>query len=250
MKMRDLEARTGVNRETIRVYLRHGVVPEPLRPKPNVADYDDDHVRAIIAVRELQRDSALTLAQIKAALSGGSPIRRVEASAFQHLEELLAMRVGYEEQRTIEIASLVDRNPHALIDAKVFQRLGMVTISGEGEAAQLSLTDAKLIEIWSRMRDAGFMEGTGFPPDILSYYLKASEYVAANEAMLFLDRTEGRIGESDAAAMLQLALPLMLDFFGLLRLKAFMRNLHGATQDGKPVVIPSPPSNDQPKHEL
>lgn len=56
MKMRDLETRTGVNRETIWVYLRHGLVPEPIRPKPNVADYDDSHVRAALAVRQLQRD--------------------------------------------------------------------------------------------------------------------------------------------------------------------------------------------------
>jgi DNA-binding transcriptional MerR regulator len=241
MKMRDLEARTGVNRETIRVYLRHRLIPEPQRPKPNSADYDESHVRAIQAVRELQRESGLTLSQIKAALSGETPNRRVEAGAFQHLEELLAMRVGYEEQRAVTIDALRERDPHARRDAKVFAKLGLVTILDEGDGPQLSLTDAKLIEIWGRMRAAGFVEGAGFPPSILEYYRHASEYVAANEAMLFLDRTEGRIGEDEAAAMLQLALPLMLDFFGLLRLKAFMHNIHGATQEGRAVVIPSLP---------
>ena len=78
MKMRDLETRTGVNRETIRVYLRHGLVPEPIRPKPNVADYDDSHVRAVLAVRQLQRDNGLTLRQIKEVLSGESGERRVD----------------------------------------------------------------------------------------------------------------------------------------------------------------------------
>ena len=64
MKMRDLEAKTGVNRETIRVYFRKGLLPEPARPARNVADYSDEHVRAINAVRKLQRESGLTLAQI------------------------------------------------------------------------------------------------------------------------------------------------------------------------------------------
>ncbi|MDB5577860.1 MAG: hypothetical protein JWR80_3036 [Bradyrhizobium sp.] len=249
MKMRELESRTGVNRETIRVYLRHGLIPEPLRPKPNVADYDESHIRAIQAVRELQRESGLTLPQINAALSGETPSRRVEAGAFQHLEELLAMRVGYEEQRAVAIASLRERNPQAAADAAVFGRLGLVTIFDEGDGPQLSLTDAKLVDIWGRMRVAGFVEGSGFPPDILEYYRHASEYVAANEAMLFLDRTEGRIGENEAAAMLQLALPLMLDFFGLLRLKAFMRNIHGATLEGRPVVVPALPAPPKPKRK-
>jgi hypothetical protein len=200
-------------------------------------------VRAIQAVRELQRESGLTLPQINAALSGEAPSRRVEAGAFQHLEELLAMRVGYEEQRAVTIASMRERNPHADTDAMVFAKLGLVAIVDGDSNPQLSPTDAKLVDIWGRMRVAGFVEGAGFPPDILAYYRHASEYVAGNEAMLFLDRTEGRIGEDEAAAMLQLALPLMLDFFGLLRLKAFMRNIHGATQEGRPVVIPSLPAS-------
>ena len=37
MKMRELEQRTGVHRETIRVYLREGLIPEPERPRKTVA---------------------------------------------------------------------------------------------------------------------------------------------------------------------------------------------------------------------
>lgn len=238
MKMRNLETRTGVNRETIRVLFRNGLLPEPSRPARNVADYNETHVRAILAIRELQRESRMTLPQIKAALDGEAPRTRVEAGAFQHLEQLLAMRVGYEEQRLVTIASLADRNPHVESDAQVFDSLGLVSVIEDAGKRHLSLTDARLVEIWGRMRAAGFVEGTGFPPDILAYYRHASEYVAANEAMLFLDRTEGRIDEDEAATMLQLALPLMLDFFGLLRLKAFMRNLHAATLEGRPVTVP------------
>lgn len=241
MKMRELEARTGVNRETIRVLFRHGLLPEPERPARNVADYGESHVRAILAIRELQRESGLTLPQIRAALAGHAPQRRVEAGAFQHLEEVLAMRVGFEEEKAVPVSTLLDRNPYAHNDAAVLASLDIVTLLEGMEGPQLSLTDAKLVEIWGRMRGAGFMEGTGFSPDILAYYLHASEYVAANEAKLFLDRTEGKILEEDAANMLQMALTLMLDFFGLLRLKAFMRNLHQATQEKQPVIIPSLP---------
>ena len=59
MKMRELERRTGVNRETIRVYLREGLLKAPLRPKANVAEYDESHVQGILAIRELQRTRGL-----------------------------------------------------------------------------------------------------------------------------------------------------------------------------------------------
>lgn len=240
MKMRELEARTGVNRETIRVLFRHGLLPEPVRGARNVADYDESHVRAILTVRDLQKDSGLTLPQIKAALNGQSPERRVEAGALQHLEQLVAIRVGF-DHGAVAIATLKEKYPHAGHDAQVFASINLVTILDGRDGPYLSLSDARLVEIWGQMREAGFIEGAGFPPQILAYYRDAAEYVAANEARLFLERTEGRITADEGASMLQIALPQMLDFFGVMRLKAFMRNIEDATVHGKPVpVLPSP----------
>jgi DNA-binding transcriptional MerR regulator len=94
MKMRDLEIKTGVNRETIRVYFREDLLPEPSRPARNVADYGDEHVRAISAIRKLQRESGMTLPQIKATLNGAHSGRPLGAASLPHLEELVASRVG------------------------------------------------------------------------------------------------------------------------------------------------------------
>jgi len=125
MKMRDLESRTGVNRETIRIYLRHGLVPEPSRPKPNVADYDETHVRAVQAIRDLQRSSTLTLRQIRESLQGEPGERRVEASAFQQLEALVATRVGIDVQ-PILIKSLARAFPDAPSDARRLEAIGAI----------------------------------------------------------------------------------------------------------------------------
>ena len=225
MKMRDLEARTGVSRETIRVYLRHGLVPTPARPARNVADYDDSHVRTIIAVRDLQRDSGLTLRQIAGVLSGQRTQRRIEAGAFQNLEALVASRVGIDD-KLVMIATLQASVPFADHDAKVMQTIGLVDIIDTTSGAALSLTDARLVGIWGEMRSYGFTEENGFPPNILTFYVEPAETIAAQEASIFLDRTEGKIDEDAAAAMLQKALPAMLDFFGLLRVKAFLRHIH------------------------
>jgi hypothetical protein len=121
---------------------------------------------------------------------------------------------------------LVDQNPHAVADARAMARIGLVSLVKTEAGEELSLTDARLVTIWGGMRAAGFVEAVDFAPDIIGFYIAAAEYVAGQEAGKFIERTEGRISEDQAAAMLQVALPSMLEFFGLLRLKAFMRNIH------------------------
>ncbi len=231
MKMRDLETRTGVNRETIRVYFRKGLLPEPERPARNVADYGEDHVRAILAVRKLHRQSGMTLEQIKSLLDGTGSSSPLGASAFPHLEELVALRVGV-ENRQISLETMLEENPYARIDAEALARIGVIDLTQTSVGCVMSITDAGLVTIWGRMREAGFDENNGFPPDILGYYIEAAEIVAGNEARLFLERVEGRIDEVEAANMLEFALPTMLDFFGLIRLKAFLKNIGQRTREG------------------
>lgn len=241
MKMRDLENRTGVNRETIRVYFREGLLPEPERPARNVADYNEDHVRAIQAIRKLQHDSGMTLPQIKSVLNGNAPKRAMGATAFNHLEELVSTRVGV-EQGLVPIASLLDQNPKAADDAEVLDRIGIIELVTSSEGPALTFTDAGLVNIWGRMRQVGFDEEHGFPPEILDYYVEAAEYVAGREAQIFLDQVEGRMGEDEAAAMLEFALPAMLNFYGIIRQKAFLRNIGDRTKKGSDIKVLKPGS--------
>ena len=234
MKMRELEKRTGVNRETIRVYFRLGLLPEPRRSKPNVADYDERHVKAIGAVRRLQVQSGMTLPQIRDTLNGKSPSRRLEAGAYQHLESLLSARVKYDGDRTISLSKLSRSNRHAASDASALAEIGIVSLHHTKGGTKLSALDARLVDIWIRMRQTGFDERSGFSADILSYYLEAAQHVADQEASLFFERVEGRVDEQQAARMLEFALPTMLEFFGLLRLRIFLNNVRLASE-GQPV---------------
>jgi DNA-binding transcriptional MerR regulator len=225
MKMRDLESRTGVNRETIRVYFRNALIPEPLRPKPNVADYDETHVRAIIAVRDLQKNNGLTLRQIKDVLSGTQGDRYVEATAFPNLEALVATRVGLDD-RPVLISQLTKVWSHAAQDAETFQQMGLVEIQQTKNGPALSITDSRLITIWGEMRAGGYTEENGFPPSIVEFYREPAETIAIAESSRFLEAVQGRMDEQDAAALFQVGIRLMIDFFGLLRLKALMRHIH------------------------
>ena len=224
MKMRELERSTGVNRETIRVWLREGLIPAPSRPKPNVADYDETHVRAIKAVRNLQRENNMTLREIREALHGGRRAARTEPTAFPHLEALLSTRVGI-DVAPILLSSLARAYPHAEADAKALAGIGIIEIMKSPKGRALSITDTRLVAIWGEMRQAGFNEKFGFTPEMLSFYIKPAHIVADNEARLFLERVEGLISEERAAELLQTGLKQMQDFWGLIRLKRLLGNL-------------------------
>jgi DNA-binding transcriptional MerR regulator len=232
MKMRDLEARTGLNRETIRVYLRNGLVPEPARPKHNVADYDESHITAIIAVRDLQRDSGLTLNQIKDVLNGQQGARRIEAGAFQHLEALVATRVGVDD-RPVLIESLIKVWPHAETDARTFAELGLISIIETRKGPALGVTDSRLVTIWGEMRASGYTEALGFTPDVVAFYKEPAESVARQETEAFTNVVEGKLNDQDAAALFQVGMRLMIDFFNLLRTKALLRQLHRFTVENQ-----------------
>jgi DNA-binding transcriptional MerR regulator len=83
LKMRDLERLTGVGRETIRYYIREGLLPEPERPSRNVAWYDQRFVDRLALIKELQQKRFLPLHVIRRLVSGERipPPAEIEAVA-------------------------------------------------------------------------------------------------------------------------------------------------------------------------
>jgi DNA-binding transcriptional MerR regulator len=232
MKMRELEQRTGVNRETIRVYLREGLLPQPNRPKANVADYGEEHVRGIEAIRHLQKDQRLPLQRIKRAMDGDSTAMPADATAFPHLDRLIATRVGVDET-LVPVRSLLARNPKALADARTLHKTGVVKLRRRGGEECLSRIDAQLLGLWAEMRAAGYTEALGFSPTVCKLHADAAEQLAHAELQIFLAHLSGQSQEGPAAAMAEAALTHMLAFFGLVRLRTVLADLRERGAAGK-----------------
>ncbi|MBL6750122.1 MAG: MerR family transcriptional regulator [Nevskia sp.] len=230
MKMRDLERRTGVGREAVRVYLRLGLLPEPRRPKRNVADYGEEHVRGILAIRQLQRDRRLPLAQIKRAMEGDTLAVPSDAAVFPHLESLVAARLGIDNS-LVPLASVTARNPHAEADARALERVGAVRLRRQDGELRLSREDAQIVAIWGDMRALGFTEEHNLGPEFVRIYREAAERLAATEVKLFLAGVQGHVGEESAAEMAQKGMSHTLGLFSLLRMKAVLRELPRAIEE-------------------
>lgn len=234
MKMRDLERETGVNRETIRVYLREGLLPPPSRPHRNVADYGESHVDGIRAVQRLQKDQGLSLRQIGALLANGAAGAPVRSGAFPHLEKLVGARLDH-YGALVPLDSMLQRNPAARRDAPALQAIGAIRIVGSGRAASLSRADAELVGIWGDMRAAGFTEARGFDASILGFYVDAAQALARTEVDEFLSIVSGRLDEEAASALAYEAVNRMLQFFGVLRMKAVLQELGRGGAGSAPV---------------
>lgn len=236
MKMRDLEQRTGVNRETIRVYLRHGLLPEPSRPAANVADYGEEHVQAIAAIRRLQKEKRLSLPLIKRALDGNASAMRVDAGTFTHLDRLVATRVGVDDS-LVPLSDVLERNPKAVEDARRLEKVGAVRLTRRGKTLHLGRIDAQIVGIWGDMRAGGYTEELGFHPEVCRLHVEAAEKLARAELDIFLEHLEGRSLEGPAADMAQLAINSLLSLFGLVRVRTVLEVLRTRAQ----AVGASPP---------
>lgn len=230
MKMRELEQRTGVNRETIRVFLREGLVPQPTRPKPNVADYGEEHVAAIVAVRSLQNEQNLSLPQIKRALGGDSGGLAVESSAYLHLDRLLATLLGVDDG-TVPLDKVAIRNPVAAEDAAILEQVGAVQIRRRRGVPHVSRVDAEIIALWAEMRAAGFTEALGFGPAVIGTHVKLAQEMARSEIAEFRRHIPPDQKTESTAKMLQQALNHVTRIFSLLRMKAVLEEV----SDLKPV---------------
>ena len=220
MKMRELERRTGVSRQMVQFYLAHGLLPEPVRPKPNVAEYGEEHVRAIDVIRRLQTEGRLKIQEIKQALAGGAAAAPGEVAVIPHLDRLFALRAGVDTQ-LVPLASLESRNPRAKADAAILEKIGAIEIVRRGGEAQVSRMDAQIVGIWGDMRASGFTEESGFDPmTVVSKYLEAARQIAAFEIDLFASRVDRKLPVERRAAMAETASKLMLNVFTILRMKA------------------------------
>jgi DNA-binding transcriptional MerR regulator len=226
MKMQQLEERTGVRREMIRVYFRNGLLPEPAKPKPNVADYGEEHVRSILTIRRLQSEQRLSIAEIKQALSDQAGPLPGDALAIWHLDELVSRRLGVDAS-LVALSSILSRNPKAEIDAKAMQEVGAIELIQKDGEDFVSRPDAEIISIWGGMRAAGFTEALGFDAELTSIYAERATDLANAEISAFLERVS-EFSLDEKADWAQAGLTLMIQLFAILRMKAALKALREA----------------------
>ena len=222
--MKDLERATGVGRESIRYYIREGLLPEPERPGRNVAWYDDSFVERIRLIKELQQKRFLPLHVIKAIVGNDATPPRDEVQTLLQLDGKLFPAVDGAPQPEPERLSAVARRT-GLTAAEVHELadVGLVELTTHKGDHWLDQHGVALIELWAKMRAAGYREELGFGPANLRVYLDFVQWLAREELRLFSHGVTGKVDTETSVQMAESGINLMNQMIGMLRRATLLR---------------------------
>lgn len=221
MRMRELEQRSGVGRETIRYYIREGLLPEPERATRNSASYSDAHVERLHAIKRLQEERFLPLSVIKALLEAGEADRWLHAEAFPRLDSMLRARLDGGGERLTRDALLARLSiPADQLDDAL--EAGAVRMDPDG---RIDARNAAIMARLAELSALGFDRENGFEADGLRMYVDFVDWLVTTELRHFFDRTAGRVGELEAVDMAERALAAVNDMLGLMRTREVLRRL-------------------------
>ncbi|QYE36081.1 MULTISPECIES: MerR family transcriptional regulator [Sphingosinicellaceae] len=227
MRMRELEARSGVGRETIRFYIREGLLPEPARAARNSASYSEAHVTRLVAIKRLQEERFLPLAVIRGLLDrddaeGGSDAERwLEPEAFPGLDAVLRSRIDLDAPRVPAAVALAASGLDAeMIDEAVANAI--VTVDAAGT---MTARDAAILRTLGDLDRIGFSREHGFTPGMIRMYHDFIDYVTTQEMRFFFEHTAGQVDEPKAADMAELGIGAVNDLLALMRTRALLAKL-------------------------
>ena len=225
MKMRELERRSGVGRETIRYYIGLGLLPEPARPKANVADYGEEHVQRLATIRRLQAERYMPLSFIKTLLERPS---HGEVEAIPGFAGLLAARLGIAANGpTVSLADAAQSAMLPLEDLEALVEEGVIFAvrDAEGRAVAVAPLDVAVARAWGRVRAAGFSPEAGFFAQDAEVYAQAVGQMAEREIDRFFTRVPGGRSTEEAAALAQAGIELINELITIMRTNYLLRRV-------------------------
>jgi len=227
MKMKELEERSGIGRETIRYYIREGLLPEPDRPKTNVAIYSEDHLRRLDLIRTLQRERFLHLGVIRKLIEEAGDREPDMVPGLFGFEIMLADQPGAESTRSpVEREKLSADSGRPVAEIRKIAEEGIITFtqSPNGKTV-VSAQDAGIISNWARVQAQGFTSDKGYGVEYLKQYNELAETLGDLDVSAFYERLADNLDTDKASAMAAAAIPQSLEVFGHLRIKAILRKI-------------------------
>ena len=224
LKMKDLERATGVGRETIRFYIRNGLLPEPERPGRNVAWYDESFVRRVMLIKELQQKRFLPLSVIRAIVGVEAAPSRDEVQTLLELDGKLFPAVdGAAHASPERLSAVVKRTGLAMKDAQDCIAVGLVEATRRDNEEWVDDINVRIIEVMAKLRSAGFTAERGFVAGQYRLYVDFVRWLAREELRMFTGGTTGKASNEELVNMAEAGITYVNQMLGLLRRATLLR---------------------------
>jgi DNA-binding transcriptional MerR regulator len=223
LKMRDLERATGVGRETIRFYIREGLLPEPERPSRNVAWYDESFVERIALIKELQQKRFLPLHVIKAMVNDTTPSRDEVRTLLELDGKLFPALGGAPAPAPERLSDVAKRARLRAAEIRQIADTGAIEITTHAGNQWLDENAVRIVELWAKLRAAGYTDALGFGPQKLRVYVEFVGWLAREELRLFTAGVTGRVDTERSAHMAEAGITHINQIIALLRKTTLLR---------------------------
>jgi DNA-binding transcriptional MerR regulator len=245
--MRELERATGVGRETIRFYIREGLLPEPERPSRNVAWYDASFVERVALIKDLQRERFLPLNVIKAIVASKTVPSPDEVRTLVELDGRLTPALARAPVSAPErLRRVAQRTGLAAAEIRALAETEVVTLAARDGDQWLEGDAIRIVELWARLRGAGFTDELGFGPHNLRTYVDFVRWLAREELRTFTQGVTGKVDAERSARMAEAGIGCLNQIIGLLRKATVLRYIAEgnvpAPARRSPVAVDVPPS--------
>ena len=215
LRMKDLCAATGLERQAIHFYIQQGLLPPGEKTGRNMAWYSEEHLQRLQLIKKLQHERFLPLKAIKAILDG-----REESFAPEQHQFLARVRdrlapdfVGSAPRgRFVDAAEVCKRAGVDREDLDEAVELGMLGAErGDDGELRIAEDDVWMLETFGEMRRLGFTKELGFRVADVSFYEEAMNRLFREE-MRLLSRRLSHLPPEQAAPMIERALPVIHTF--------------------------------------
>lgn len=238
--MRDLERAAGVGRETIRFYIREGLLPEPHRPSRNVAWYDESFVERLALIKELQQKRFLPLHVIRSIVGAEAPPSRDEIRTLLELDGKLFPAVGSAPEASAErLSAVAARCGIPARELLEFAASGAIEIATRDGDHWLDEPAIRMVELWAKLREAGFDHRLGFDAASFRVYVEFVRWLAREELRMFAQRVTGRVAPGVSARMAEAGINVVNQMLGLLRKATLLRYIaegNVPAREGEPAL--------------
>lgn len=196
MRMRELELASGVSRETIRFYIREGLLPAPARTHRNSATYSDEHLARLLTIRRLKDERFLPLSVIRALFAGQSQAW-LEPDMLPEIDHLLRDRLDAGGER-IDAQAFVEANGGDGAGLPDIAAAGLIQPAGDGSISQ---RDSRILRLLLDAERLGFTRERGYGGAGYGRLADVMHGLAEMEVKDFFARVAPHVGESEAADM-------------------------------------------------
>lgn len=233
MKMKELERVTGIGRETIRYYIREGLLPEPDRPKRNVALYGAVHVNRLNLIKRLQAERHLPLHLIKTIVANetANPVSGFEA--FIGLEDRLGPLLS--EGRPLgprRFSEVVAGSGLSMEDARALAEMSYITIDLLDEEEWLSQRNARLLEIVGELTGSGFGHPVGYSMETYRPHADLVQVLAHRAVADFYRNLGTRMSRDGAARLAASGIMAVNEMLPLLFMEKIVREIEHISETG------------------